>query len=199
MPQGKNQACKILVILGRRGSGKSFLIKDFLRSAALRFAIYDPLGEYGGFAKAENSHDILDFVEAEENFIYTSDKDEDFETFCRIMYEANNYYILVDEIDLFTQAGNMPPSLRKIVRYGRHKNIGLIVISRRPAAMPREITSQADFILSFTQHEPNDLKYLGEFMTSANAESLKTLPKYGYKIYDASSGGMREKMEDLEL
>jgi hypothetical protein len=200
MPQKRsNQLCKILVILGRRGSGKSFLIKNFLRTARLRFVIYDPLGEYGGFMQADNAHDILDYVEAEESFIYTSDQDADFERFCQIIYEATDYYIVIDEIDLFTQAGNMPQSLRKIVRYGRHKNLGLIVISRRPAAMPREITSQADFILSFTQHEPNDLKYLAEFMTTPNAEALKSLPKYGYKIYDSSTGGLRENMEELEL
>jgi len=186
---------KIICVFGRRGSGKSFLVRNVvLERLHGRRIVYDPMKEYSGKgAIATSLPDFFDLLEAQErHIVFQSDKDSNFDEVCRVIYESqSNIWLVCDEIDMFCKATETPEWLLKITRYGRHKGIGLVVIARRPAAIPREITSQATYIVSFRQHEPRDIKYLSEFMP---AEKLPEIGQYQYLMYCSDTGEITNKI-----
>lgn len=46
------------------------------------------------------------------------------------------------------------------------------------------LTSQASKIISFCQHEPNDIEYLAKATNREFADKLKDLKDYDYLVYD---------------
>lgn len=180
---------KLLVILGQRGKGKSFLAKRLISQITNKVFIYDPLNEYdAGDYCGDNFETLFNFVECQSSVIrFSSDNDNDFDRFCRVFYETqSDAYLICDEVDKFAHAKFCPPYFKKIIRYGRHKNQGIIGIARRPANVSRDLTSQASLIVSFKQHEPRDVSYLAEFMP--DAEQVLTLPDYHFVCYDSDAG-----------
>lgn len=112
-----------------------------------------------------------------------SDELEGFDWACRTAYAAGDLMFVVDEVDFYIKAGFAPKPFSKLVRYGRHKGVAMMCISRRPPDLWRNLTANTDNIYSFFMHEPRDLKYLADFMGDENAQKLKTLGKLEYMHY----------------
>ena len=189
MPKLQN---KIICVFGKRGSGKSYLTQNvILPNLGGRIIIFDTLHEYEGGEIVNDFPSLFDYLEFEKRLIiFRTDRDDYFEHLCRVIYESQqNTWLVVDELDMYTSAtiGDMPEYFRKIIRYGRHKGIGVVGISRRPAALPREVTSQSTYIISFQQHEPRDIKYLTEFVP-VEPEKFSNLPRFEYLSYNTDTG-----------
>lgn len=92
---------------------------------------------------------------------------------------GDNINLAIDEIDMAVNRAYQPPlAIRELAAYGRHNKVGLVVAARRPANIPRSITSQADFIFTFQQHEPGDIKYFKD--CGAPVDILTALPKHHF-------------------
>jgi hypothetical protein len=85
----------------------------------------------------------------------------------------------VDEIDRFCSASFVPPSMKELINYGRHRKISMICTSRRPAQVARELTSQCSEIRCFRTTEPRDIRYFEDIMGQA-AQQLPSLEQYTY-------------------
>jgi hypothetical protein len=195
----------IWCIFGKRGSGKSYLARREIRNLATNPAniiIYDPMpsgeyrelcGEKWGFALARNLADLTSIwneqVRAKKNLrlIFwpdgTDSPDGDFlstfETLARLVkVKTRGTIFVIEEADLFCSANYISPSLRWIVNYGRHAGQSIIAISRRHAAISRELTSQADRVLTFKQSEPRDIAILEEL--GFPASRVRNLKLYDY-------------------
>jgi|SRR3972149_3345479 len=190
---------KILLVMGKRGSGKTTLAKKLiaLLPRNKNIFIYDTLGEYSGIGTlAENIETVFDYLETEERIIrFTSDDDDDFDRICRVIYSLKDYYLLVDEIDMFISAVYLPEFFKKIIRYGRHSGLGIIAVTRRPADISRLLSSQANFIISFKQHEPKDCQYFSSFMP--DTEKLLELNEYEYLCYNSDKQTMTKNMVNI--
>src|SRR3972149_5725851 len=92
---------KILLVMGKRGSGKTTLAKKLiaLLPRNKNIFIYDTLGEYSGIGTlAENIETVFDYLETEERIIrFTSDDDDDFDRICRGIYSLKDYYLRSEE------------------------------------------------------------------------------------------------------
>ena len=154
----------IFTISGKRGYGKTTVAKNII-SNLKRVAIWDPMGEY------ENS--------------YTPSMGDvaEFEQWLKPLWRTGNIFILVDEADqVMPEKKELTPTANKIINLGRHRNIGLGTITRRLARLNKTPVSQSELLILFHHFLPNDIRYLNEFIP--NAESLQTLQKYQYKIYN---------------
>ncbi len=155
---------EIIFVSGQRGSGKSYWVKNFIKTLPRCF-IYDSLGEYEGDQRFLNCDAIIDFLIQDElkpqffTAIFDPYNHEDFPYFCRIMLARGDMYVVIEEIDLFTSPLNTPPELMKLIKYGRHYGIQIIGISRRPAEVSRQFTAQSTRFVIFGQREPRDLQY----------------------------------------
>ena len=94
----------------------------------------------------------------------------------------------IDEVDRFTSANFAPPGLDYLINQGRHVQVSLVCTSRRPAQVPRELTSQAHLFYVFKNTEPGDCDYLEKYIGKAAAEKLPTLSDYHFLRWEESEG-----------
>lgn len=155
---------KITVILGRKGSGKTYLANK-LSLGYTKIVICDPLNDYIG------GHIFSTFPEFESQFndLYFRDSfrviakfttDDDFDQLFTFLFNYRNFAILIDETDMFAAYNSVLPSVKRLISYGRHRSIDLIMISRRPYELNRLVTSQADLIITFKQTEKRDIDFM---------------------------------------
>jgi DNA helicase HerA-like ATPase len=159
----------ILIVAGERGTGKSTLAMHFARMFP-RYVVYDALGEYGekGF---------------ENVYVPTSAEPEEFEMFCSKCWDLGNIMIVVDEAETFMPEGRkLTPSAFKIIMQGRHRNIGMIVTTKRIAELKKTVVSQAKYVILFRHFLPSDIDYIRTF-TGNRAYELKDLKDHRFMVY----------------
>lgn len=92
---------------------------------------------------------------------------ESLENVCRqLNREYTDVMLVVEESDLYARAhpSRTPPEFYTIFHLGRERNVGSICITRRVQRLNQDLLTQAEHIIVFHQHWPNDLDYLAEWM-----------------------------------
>lgn len=106
----------------------------------------------------------------------------------QIVIACTHLIYAVDEIDRFTSAGYAPPGLDYLINQGRHVQVSLVCSSRRPAQIPRELTSQAHLFYVFKNTEPGDLHYLEPYLGREAIDRLPGLADYQFVRWEESEG-----------
>lgn len=174
---------KITVILGKKGHGKTSYVLAQTEDLK-RLVIFDYNREYEKGKIVTNPRELIAQLRLNMgNFfriIYRPDPDIDIEThfdfFSSICFKVQNYTVVLEEVDLVSKAGVMPLGLKQIINYGRHQAINVLALSRRAHMVPRDLTANADVIVTFNQQEPRDIKFLTDYMGEAG-ERVRDLQK----------------------
>ena len=157
---------EVITIAGKRGYGKTTKAKEII-SKLSRVAIWDPMGEY----HHKNA------------YIPSLGSVDEFEKWLKPLWAVGNVFIFVDEADMVMPV--MPvilsPFANKIINLGRHRNIGMGLITRRIAMLNKTAFSMSTEVIMFHHFSKNDIKYIGEFYD--DAQKLKKLPKYKYLVF----------------
>jgi len=157
----------ITTIAGMRGTGKTTFAKKILDKVKGKKIVYDPMHEY-----PENI-----------SFWPESDTLKDFDLFLQSCWDQGNLYICVDEAErYFKGKKQLTEYSAKIVNTGRHRNIGLLIVTRRIAELNKTAFGLSEVVILFQMFLPNDIKYIKEFFTQA--ETLQKLKKYKYKVFE---------------
>ena len=187
---------KVRLVIGKRGSGKSVLVKHMIRNER-RLMIYDIMGEYqnGIVFGAEDFVPYLKFwrrfYRSKFRMIYRPIKPlEEIEVISGLVYELGNVCFLVEEIDCYCSTHKISDSLAAIVQRGRHKNITLIGITQRPYGINRLLTSQAKEIYIFSTNEPRDREYLRTLLGQEIEARLDALEQYQYLKWEDGKEGL---------
>lgn len=184
----------IVSIFGRKGSGKSRLALEVMREHR-RVVVLDYLGEYGtaqGFTVHEGlaaSVKALARWAGKSRFALSLRVDEVFEAraLLEVCWEMRGYLLVLEEASWLCSPSQLPRELSKFVRMGRHREISQLYVAQRPAMVHRDVTSQSDVIVSFQQHEARDIKFLEASTLGAQAEHVRTLPRFA--IVAAAANG----------
>lgn len=186
---------KVSLILGKRGSGKSFLANKLIEDQP-RLMIYDTMSEYenGVVFGTEDREQCLEtwrrFYQKQFRFIYRPIRPEDeIEGICELVYALGNCCFLVEEIDCYCTAHQISDSFAAIIQRGRHKNITLIGISQRPFGIHRLLTSQAKAMYIFNTNEPRDREYLRALLGQEIETKLDALEQYQYVYWQDGKEG----------
>lgn len=192
---------EISVVLGRRGSGKSVLARHLVADCP-RLLVWNTLGEKGHNSLGEVYRDKQDLFNAIQAFqddagrvscqfvadIRADDPAENqktFEWFLLLARRVGEYSegvtILVDEVDMYCSPHSVPMGLDWLCRYGRHAGVSMVCCSRRPAEMPRILTSQASHLYVFRTSEPTDVAHI-RAATGGDVSCL-SLGDYEYAHY----------------
>ena len=187
---------KIILIFGRRGSGKSYLAKKLIQSEP-RFLIYDTMSEYkeGVVFDSEQHQYFLIFWKHVYRLpcykiIYRPLQPlKQIEAISQLVFAVGDLCFLVEEIETYCSAWQLADSFAAIIQRGRHKNISLIGIAHRPNNINRLLTSQAKEIYVFSTKEPRDIEYLKQLLGQEIEEKLMNLEQYQYvKWTDGKEG-----------
>jgi len=175
---------KVACIFGRRGSGKSTLARTLV-APCTRLILFNTLGEEAhneiGLVFREPQA-LFDYVQEAPQFRAIADFQDDtlFPWTIDLAMAVGSCTLLVDEIDRHCSPVSVPDELNSCVRYGRHKSVSLLTISRRPADVPRIVSSQAEDIFVFRINEPRDVSYLKQYVGD---DEFTRLPEFTHKHY----------------
>lgn len=178
---------KIIIILGRRKAGKTYKAKEILNTWRWDYIVWDFLGdkEYTQGTIINNINTFYNWIEdilkaGKKIKIRLRLNRKYFDQICTIVkdlgIDLGQFLFLIEEVDAVTKANYCPESLDWLIQYGRHYGVSLITTSRRPARIPRLLTSQGDILYLFQIKEPIDIKYLEEY-ASINPEEVQNLSR----------------------
>ncbi|MBU1013773.1 MAG: hypothetical protein KKG99_12275 [Bacteroidetes bacterium] len=160
------KSVEVITISGKRGYGKTTLAKNIIGQLS-RVAVWDMMAEYNH----PNSY-----------IPHRGDMKE-FNTWLKGYWNTGNVFILVDEADQVMPEGKpLVEYANKIINLGRHRNIGMGMITRRLANLNKTAVSQSATMYLFHHFIINDIRYLKEMIP--DAESLHNLQKFQYKTYN---------------
>lgn len=205
----------VISVFGRRGSGKTTLCTE-ISKAFKKIVVYDTCSRID--VRSSNSSDTFlpgalkihaDFGPVVETIvknrngfkiIFTpSEPENDFDFFCELMNtkEINETLIYVEEVGLLARP-NAPlsSSFNKLLRFGRHHGIHLLVNAQRPVDVHRAITANSSHIICFKQTEPRDLGYLSGFF-GERTDSIKNLPEHHFVCW--KDGGLSSYDQNRNL
>lgn len=187
---------KITFIVGKRGSGKSYLAGKLIE-AETRLVVFDTMGEYtnGVVFGPENYHDFLEFwrrcYRGNFRLIYQPlNPAEEIDRIADLVYYVGNVCFLVEEVDAFCGPYQISDAFAAVIQRGRHKNITLIGITQRPFGVNRLLTSQAKEVYVFSTNEPRDREYLRNLLGQEIEAKLDQLEQYQYVSWQDGTEGL---------
>lgn len=179
---------KVVAVVGKAGSGKSYLSNTLSKKFGRVFLIDSDVDFDGhicyNFKQVKNYFDVVGY-----------DKTTPFRIVCRFedeqeimkififSWSLENLLIVADEFEYFIEQHN--EAFERVLFQGRHREISMIVIGQRFVQFSAKLRSTITTYISFKQTEPldleraesygfnpNELMNLGEFKFSEIGEKI---------------------------
>ena len=188
----------LINIFGKRGAGKTTLIRGNLKNFIGPVVVLDILGNFASDSPvqvksvSEAADEIIGYCKEphdEDKIIVVQTADPDFaiEHISPMLWYAERGTLVLDEVDGFSPTE--APCFDQLVRYGRNKSVNIVTGCRRPAEVSRNITAGANQLYAFRTNEPRDIDYFRATIFGQRAEQLMTMePFHGLMVnYDDST------------
>ena len=186
---------KITIVIGKRGSGKSYLVKKMIAKEKNLF-VWDLMSEYeqGVIFEQETQAEMIEWWRSHyrrpHRIVYRPlNPNAEIEFIANCIYSLGNVTFVVEEIDSVCTTFDMPVAFHSIIQRGRHKNITLIGVTPAPFGIHRNLTRQAKEIYIFNTNEPRDVQYLTNLLGSAIADKIQSLNQYEYVLWQDGTEG----------
>ena len=145
----KIQSWNCITVCGMKGTGKTFLIKHGLLPLYKDVFVFDPNGEFDGLPSYQPE----------------TDRPEELESVAEIIWNRWNCLLVVSEAELYLPVSRpLLPNIFKIVARGRHRNVGMIMDTRRIANLNKTCFGLSEHAFIFRHFSPTDLAYLKQFI-----------------------------------
>lgn len=192
----------IILIFGKRGSGKSELAKKGCRDKK-RLLIYDTLGEYTDGVIVSDLNELRDYWKKvyRGNFriIYQPvNPKRDFNAICREVILCSDLTFLVEEIALYSKPLTLSDEFLEVIQHGRHHQVELIGTSQRPHGIDRMLTSQAKQMFIFNTTEPRDIDYFKEVVGYEVVKKIADLKQYEYVKWEDGLEELQVRKENID-
>lgn len=187
---------KVILIIGKRGSGKSYLTKKLI-AVHNRLLVYDIMSEYTSCLVFEK--ETINEFRMFWGHVYKNDfrfayrpiqPKQEIDYLAKLVFALGNMTFVVEEIDSICTAYDMPESFSRIIARGRHRNITLIGVTPAPFGIHRDLTRQAKEIYVFNTKEPRDRDYLRSLLGQEIEAKLDALGQYEYVKWEDGKEGL---------
>ena len=177
-----------------RGTGKSHLLRKIVR-ATPKYVLWDPLREHGSLGVVVRTPSQLRVsLRTHPRIVFqgfTRDKSE-FEPVAVSVFNWGNRFLFVDEADQVMPSRSIGPAAKELVDLGRHRNVGLLCVTRRIADLDKCPVAQANKLFIFKTTLPQDIEYLRGFV--AEASRAKDLQGHRFLYVDNGRVSEHEKI-----
>jgi hypothetical protein len=186
--QSRNQATRTLV-LGTSGTGKTFLSQQ-LSESHTRVIVLDPHQEWNrDFIAVFTWRDFFRVAKREGNWkiaVRIEDTREKLiDTLFRTAYILEDCLLIIDEGYMWFDRKDLPESVEQFNRFGRRRNLSLILITHRTVDIPPNIRALfTDHYLFRVQNELDRKRVERETGSKKLADSLARLPDLHYYHFD---------------
>lgn len=186
------QSDERVFVCGKTGSGKTTLVKKLLIPEITRFVFYDPkcqevLTDVVVCRKVEEVAEALRNGDDKIHLQPLDASDENFNSFCRVIFECGNVVLIVDEIARHCGIASIPRYFDYCIRMGRSRNIGMVLCTQRPNIVHNNVLSEAEHFFLFQQTHPNDRAKL-KGVIGEPAELLNSIGRFEWVYYCVHSG-----------
>jgi energy-coupling factor transporter ATP-binding protein EcfA2 len=180
----KLTAKDVLLVVGKRGAGKTTWVQKNIVKKSRRVIVFDPHAEYATQQRVNIDELCADssVLDAEAlslgvtpKWHNSKDCSEQFELFADLMESAENAVIVVDECRLLRRYA--AEALDTISCQSRHWGCPLVMVAQRAIQIPKDSREQASHIVSFLQSSPDDVAALVD-ICGEDAFGVKSLPRY---------------------
>ena len=181
-----------LVICGSKGSGKSYLANELLKSFNnitcivwdFSFQFHDARSML--FHSLEDLLEVYDKAKRGRYILQPYDKSQQaFEKLCDAVFERGNCVLFLDELHLFTSKQSIIKPFQNLILSGRPRGVSVISISTRPAQIPNAVLSNASHVFCFRLNIESDVKFLESWM--------------GSEVWQLMPVDKRQKMKDAPV
>lgn len=165
---------KILLVVGVKGSGKTFLTKRLVKTIDKQVIVYDTINQFTELP--EMKKDDFDFRQKVRiSFIRPKDFKKAFD------YPSS--VVVIDEVDHYCEPENKDhlKYLNPLIKFSRNFRIDVILTAKRLNSLKVSMRSQVDFVVIGITTELNDLKVLREY--GIDVELVKSLKDYEFLIW----------------
>jgi|GEM_PF-4660592 len=167
----------IITIAGRRGIGKSYLIRHLISKLhnTYRIVIIDINQEYSDLKEKFNDL-IIEKINFEKNLNEEIDRIVDFYT------SKRNFFIVFEDADIYIDNFNLPNSVMKFIYTGRHNGMGGIFSFRRLRSIHKQILFNSSYFFIFQAKLPNDVEYIKKYFDVEN--EIRQLKEHEFVLLD---------------
>ena len=153
-----------VVILGKRGSGKTYLIKKLIsKFSSYHFVLIDVVG---------NMAEMKGMANCEYNLV-NPHRSEQINRICVDAMRRGNCMVVADESDRI----NYCEGFSDLINLGRNYGVGFISSARRTANISKDILANQTHSFIFRHAYPRDVNVLDEWL-QLDTQELRTLPQY---------------------
>lgn len=174
---------EVVIVLGLTGFGKSLWTKlqhKLLQRTQQRTLVYDPSITYQ--CEWAEGTDIYNYVceEQQPQFNFGLWQSEEVERLGDIGFAVGNMTLIIEECaNVFPKGlARLPEWAKNCIFFGRHRAMSLYLVAQRPISIPIDFRSQANRVVSFQQHEGDDLTWMVDTFGKQNARLLSSLPRW---------------------
>ena len=185
----------IVIIIGRKGSGKSYLIKRLFLPQFDSYVIDDHVmertrNEYADYGyRAKYLAEIVSKPRV--NFYDYPKDDSSFEKIWNaVKLHANRWgdtLFVIDEAHIHFSKKSLPTSQKEVLHENRHFGTGIILASQRIYDINPIAYKQADYIILFYTREPREIEFIRKYISSEVAEIVKNLKQYYFVLFDVNN------------
>lgn len=188
----------VINCFGKRGSGKTTLIRGSLETFPGPVAIIDALGNFENDVPPENvATEVAEFIGMLERWTKSTDpKKNQKKAFVLLPHDPSTAVdfvssalwhleggtLVLDETDMVEMS--KAPCFDDLIRYGRNRRVHLVTGCRRPAEISRNITAAANRLYILKTQEPRDIEFYEKTLIGKKARTLMSLPDYHGLLVD---------------
>lgn len=175
----------LIIVLGKRGMGKSVYTRKWLADRDARpMVCYDPMRsiphvEWYEDLTTYQGEDIDDEYPMSVG-CYTPDQINHIPDIA--LWTPGCIVVLEEMATAYPKGARLSSDMARLVFLSRHYDIDMLFVAQRPSSIPIDVRSQATNIVSFAQHEGDDLSWMKDFYGKRVAE-IPMLPRLHYLEY----------------
>lgn len=124
------------IILGKKGSGKTTLIRYLITELRTSYpiTIIDVIGNFTGFQNKKNIR----------YYLVNPNNSKEIEQLANRIFYKGNTLVVFDEFDTYPYSSMHKDAMYNLFQLGRNRNIGFILSARRTANISKDIIANAN-------------------------------------------------------
>ena len=172
---------RIALVVGKKGSGKSRMLKRGLPLYSRPWVVWDVRGEYAGLPGARLWTDLAHFRAHLERGgdvrreVFAC-AEVQFPAWCRWVFKRGRLLVVVEELTRYCAAGKAPPHLADLFDRSRHARLDLVFTTAAIAEVPTSLRRQIDDLVLSRITLPGDVQYVRDWLGERLARRTRRLP-----------------------
>lgn len=175
-----------ICVIGYSGSGKSYLTKHLIDNLKLNMLIVDTTSQFS-IRKPIRYKGSVPCLSGRKNIRCVKIQSEtDLEKICKGINDKENtpIFLVVDEIDQFTDTFSLLPETSLFFQQGRNYNHGGLFTIRQVGRLNKQILSNSHYLFLFKIFNKNDISYIETIIGIPVKEKLQDLNPHEFYIID---------------